>query len=143
LPFLPDISRIPGRLSESTGDGARFDGWAVIGLSGITITAIGGGVVLGAPWLVLVFTRDPTTFGFAVDFARTMGVASVFLGLYFTIRGALQGAGETRIPFVGRLTGSLFLLLGFSYVTSITLDVGVVEPVPGSRHLPVQRLFKR
>lgn len=113
-------------LGDRDPERARFEGWAVIGMSGITLTAIGSGVVLGAQWLVLLFTRDPTTIGYAVDFARTMGIASVFLGLYFTIRGALQGAGETRVPFVGRLSGSLFLLLGFSYVTSIVLEVGVL-----------------
>ena len=113
-------------LGNGDAERAQFEGWAVVVMSGITLATLGGGVVLGAQWLVLLFTRDPTTMGYAIDFARTMGIASVFLGLYFTLRGALQGAGETRIPFYGRLSGSLLLLLGFSYVTSVVLGVGVL-----------------
>ena len=105
---------------------ARFDGWAVVGLSALTLGIVGLAVFLGAEQIVLIFTRDPTTLRYAVDFARTFAVASVFLGLYFTIRGALQGAGETRVPFAARLTGSVGLLLGFSYLTSVALGYGVV-----------------
>ncbi|MFB6129230.1 MAG: MATE family efflux transporter [Salinigranum sp.] len=114
------------QLGAEDPDSARFNGWAVIALSALTLGLIGTVVFVGAKWIVLIFTRDPATLQYAIGFTRAFAVASVFLGLYFTVRGALQGAGETRVPFAARLTGSVFLLLGFSYVTSVTLGYGVL-----------------
>lgn len=112
-------------LGRGDAETARFDGWAVVGLSSLTLAVVAGLLYLGAGAIVGAFTTDPVTTGYAVGFTRVYAVSSVFLGLYFTIRGALQGAGETRVPFLGRLTGAVLLLLGFSYLASVTFGYGV------------------
>ena len=112
-------------LGAGDAEAARFNGWAAGGISALTLGAIGVFVVVFADWLVLIFTRDPATLAYGVDFARTFAVSGVFLGTFFTFTGGLRGAGETRIPLLARFTGSLFVLLGLSYALSIGLGLGV------------------
>ena len=45
--------------------------------------------------------------------------------LFTVISGSLQGASDTRTPFVARTTGLLGFYLGFSYLASVHLGYGV------------------
>ena len=117
-------------VGQAVGDGdpkeATFLGWATAALGLITVGAIGALLFVGADWFVLLFTRDLTTLGYATDFARTYGLAAPFLVLFVVLSGSLQGGSDTRTPFIARTTGLFGFLLGFSYLTSVVLDFGVV-----------------
>lgn len=112
-------------LGEGDPGGARFDGWAVTALGTCTVGLIGFGLVVAAPRFVTLFTADPETVRYAVDFARVYGGTAVFLVTFTVLSGSLQGASETRIPFVARITGVFGLMLGFSWVVGRTLGYGV------------------
>lgn len=104
---------------------ARFKGLAVISLGFILLSLTGGMLVVAAEPLARLFTRDPATLAYAVDFARVFGVGGVFFGMFFVVAGGLRGAGETRIPFLARMVGAWAIMLGGTYVATELLDFGI------------------
>ncbi|MFC5279816.1 MATE family efflux transporter [Halorubrum rubrum] len=111
-------------LGAGEPDDARFDGWAVAALGLLSVGGVGLGLVALAPRVVRLFTSDPATVEYAVDFARVYGLAGGALACFTSLSGALQGASETRIPLAARLTGMFGLFLGASWVLSRTAGVG-------------------
>ena len=111
-------------LGAGDPDDARYNGWAVAALGMLTVGTIGLALVVLAPWLVRLFTSDPETVGYAVDFARVYGLAGAALVCFSALSGSLQGASETRIPFVARVTGMFGFFLGASWLLGRTFGVG-------------------
>jgi putative MATE family efflux protein len=111
-------------LGAGDPDEARFNGWAVAGLGVLTVGAIGLALVAVAPRLVPIFTDDASTIAYAVDFARVYGLAGAALVCFSALSGALQGASETRIPFVARVSGMFGLFLGASWLLGRTVGFG-------------------
>jgi putative MATE family efflux protein len=111
-------------LGAGDPDEARFNGWAVAGLGVLTVGAIGGGLVVAAPRLVPLFTDDAPTVRYAVDFARVYGVAGTALACFSALSGALQGASETRVPLLARVSGMFGLFLGASWLLGRTVGLG-------------------
>ncbi|WP_435365028.1 MATE family efflux transporter [Haloarchaeobius sp. DYHT-AS-18] len=118
-------------LGEGDPDQAKENGIATALLGLVTVGGIGLALVVGAPLFVRVFTRDPATVGYAVDFARTYGLAAPALVTFVVFSGSLQGGSETRTPFVARVAGLLVFFLGFSYVVGVTLGYGVLGAYGG------------
>jgi len=111
-------------LGAGDPDEARFNGWAVAGLGVLTVGAIGIALVALAPRLVPIFTDDGPTIAYAVDFARVYGLAGAALVCFSALSGALQGASETRIPLVARVSGMFGLFLGASWLLGRTAGFG-------------------
>ena len=111
-------------LGAGDPEAARFNGWAVTGLGVVTVGAIGLGLVAAAPRLVPAFSDDPETVTYAVAFARVYGVAGVALVCFSALSGSLQGASETRIPLVARLSGMVGFFVGLSWLLGRTAGVG-------------------
>ncbi|WP_135825033.1 MATE family efflux transporter [Halorussus ruber] len=112
-------------LGEGDPDRARFDGWASSALGLVTVGTIGLALFFGAEWFVRLFTDDPATLDYAVDFARVYGLASPLLVLYVVLSGALQGGSDTRTPFVARTTGMFGFMVGFPWLLGVRLGWGV------------------
>jgi|GEM_PF-164670 len=111
-------------LGAGDAEEARFNGWAVAGLGVVTVGTIGLGLVALAPRFVPLFTDDAPTIAYAVDFARVYGVAGAAFVSFSALSGALQGASETRIPFVARVSAMFGLFLGASWVLGRTAGFG-------------------
>lgn len=118
-------------LGDERPEAARFEGWAVAALGVVTVGLIGAGVLVAADELARLFTRDPATVTYSVGFARAYGLAAPGLVAFIALSGALQGAGETRVPFVARLTGTFGFMLGVSYALGVTLGYGAVGAYVG------------
>ncbi|ELZ09487.1 MATE efflux family protein [Halovivax asiaticus JCM 14624] len=115
-------------VGQSLGAGkpeqARFEGWAIAALGLATVGVIGIGLALEADTFVAIFTDDTETVEYAITFAVAYGLGAPFLVTYIVIAGALQGAGETKIPFVARASGLFLFYLCGSYVAAIPLGYG-------------------
>ena len=111
-------------LGAGDPDEARFNGWAVAGLGVLTVGGIGLALVALAPRIVTLFTADPRTAGYAIDFSRVYGVAGGALVCFSALSGSLQGASETRIPLLARMSGMFGLFVGASWLLSRTLGFG-------------------
>jgi putative MATE family efflux protein len=116
-------------VGQHLGDGdpgaARYAATAVLGFSVVVLGCAGVLLVAGAESLVSVFTDDPATAGYAVQFTRVFGVSMLFFGIFFPLAGALRGAGDTRTPFYARLLGAFVFMVGVSYLLGVTLGFGL------------------
>ncbi|WP_254864008.1 MATE family efflux transporter [Halovivax gelatinilyticus] len=118
-------------IGQSLGAGepakARFEGWAIAGLGLATVGVIGLALAWFAPEFVAIFDPDdPETVDHAITFAVAYGLGAPLLVSYIVIAGALQGAGETTIPFLARVSGLFLFYLCFSYIAAIELGLGAV-----------------
>ncbi len=111
-------------LGEVDPETARFDGWAVAALGVLTVGAVGLLLSYFARPLVALLADEPETIRHGVWFARAYGLSAPFLAAFVGLSGALQGASETRVPFVARATGMLGFFVGFSWLAGRTLDYG-------------------
>lgn len=111
-------------LGDEDPETARFEAWATVSLATITVTALGIVLFVAAGPLARLFTSDVQTLTQAIGFIRAYSIAAVPFAIFISLSGALQGAGEARIPLLARLTGLLGFLLGFSYVASVTFGYG-------------------
>ena len=75
--------------------------------------------------LIPRFTTDQTTADYAITFTKVFSVSTVLFGTFFTLAGALRGAGDTRTPFYARLTGVVLCMLGISYFLGVILEYGL------------------
>ena len=120
------------RLGRGEPDEARYAARAILGF-GVAVLGVAGVLLfVGARSLARVFTDDPTTVGFAVQFTRVFGVSMLFFGIFFPLSGALRGAGDTRTPFYARLLGSFVFLLGASYLLAVPLGYGLLGVYVGT-----------
>ncbi|MEF8789249.1 MAG: MATE family efflux transporter [Haloarculaceae archaeon] len=120
------------QLGEGDPDGARYTAKAVLAFGVLALGTAGGVLFFGAGQLVSVFTDDPATAGYAVQFTRVFGVSMLAFGVFFPLSGALRGAGDTRTPFYARLLGSFGFMLGASYLLGITLGYGLLGVYVGT-----------
>lgn len=104
--------------------GARYNGWAIAALGLVTVGVIGVVLAVFAPTFVHVFTDDPETVPYAVAFARTYGLAGAFLVLFSVLSGSLQGASETRVPLLARVSGLFVFQLGATYLVGVVWGFG-------------------
>ncbi|WP_409348435.1 MATE family efflux transporter [Natronorarus salvus] len=118
-------------LGRDEPEEAYFDGLAAAALATLTVGGLGIVLFVGAEYFVLLFTRDPVTLEFAVDFARAFAVAAGLVALYVVVAGSLRGGSETRPPFVAKLSGTFVFLLGTTYVFGVALGYGVVAAYAG------------
>ncbi|PSP55298.1 MATE family efflux transporter [Halobacteriales archaeon QS_1_67_19] len=118
-------------LGDGDPDRARFEGWATGALGLATVGTIGLGLFVGAEQFVALFTDDPATLGYAVDFARVYGLISPLVALYVVLSGSLQGGSDTRTPFVARTTGMFGFMVGFPWLFGVYLGHGVAAVYAG------------
>jgi MATE family multidrug resistance protein len=113
-------------LGDGDPDGARFAGRGVAALGLVTVGTIGLLLVVAAPVVVGFFTGDPAAARYGTAFARVYGLVGVGLVGFSSLSGGLQGASETRIPFLARTTGMFGLFLGLSWLVGSVLGFGPV-----------------
>ena len=118
-------------LGKDNPDQARFAARAILVFSVGILSIMGAAVFTGAEQVVELFTRDPTTIGYAIDFTRAFAVSMIFVGVFYPIAGSLVGAGDTRTPMYARLVGVVIFLLAGSFLLGVTLDLGLVGVYAG------------
>ena len=119
------------RLGEGDPGGARFEGWAVVGLGLATVGVVGVALVFLADWFVRLFTQDPATVRYATAFAQVYGLSAGFLVVFSVLSGCLQGASETRVPFLARVSAVFGLQLGLTYLLGVVLGWGALGAYVG------------
>jgi putative MATE family efflux protein len=118
-------------LGADDPDQARFGGWAILALGVLSVGTIGVVLVAAAEPLARLFTDDPQTVAEAVGFVRAYGIAATPYVVFIVLSGALQGASETRLPFLARATGMFGFFVGGTYVLGVTLGYGSLGATVG------------
>jgi putative MATE family efflux protein len=119
------------QLGEGDPAGARYTGFAIAGLSIVTMGVAGAVLVGGAAPIASVFTNDSATLDYAITFTRVFGVSMLFFGIFFPFAGSLRGAGDTRTPFYARAIGTFVFMLGASYLLAIPAGWGLTGVYAG------------
>lgn len=105
---------------------AYADGVATTLLAVGTIGLAGVGLYAGAEQFVRIFSTDPGTVGYAVQFTQIYAITAFLIAASVVTSGALRGGSDTVTPFFARLTGTGVFLLGISYVGGVRLEYGVL-----------------
>jgi len=74
--------------------------WRASNVSAAFLCTIGVGFLLGAPWLVSLFTAEPEVARHAVNYLRIVSLGFPFYAYGMVVSQSFNGAGDTRTPTV-------------------------------------------
>ncbi len=105
LAFMPGFgfsvaatSMVGQNLGAGRPDRAEKGAWAATYLGMIVMGAVGVVFIVFARPLAGMFTQDPHVLPLAAAYLLLNGITEPFLAMSMVLTGALQGAGETRLP---------------------------------------------
>ena len=99
---------------------------ALLRLTILTIGLLSLLLFVFAPQAVSLFSGDPETLSFGVLFLRALSIGAPLLTITHVISGLLEGAGDTRTPFMGLVFSQTFFKLGLGFLLSISLELGLL-----------------
>ena len=112
LSFIPNLgfSTAAGALiGQNLGAGrkpeAKLAGWTCLGWAMLSMCTIGLGFLLFSRPLADFFVDDPEVIELGALFIRIVAYCQPGMATYFTLAGALRGAGDTRSPLFIALLG--------------------------------------
>ncbi|MCJ2531363.1 MAG: MATE family efflux transporter [Candidatus Thermoplasmatota archaeon] len=82
-------------------------------------------IFVAAPFIALAFTSDIAVVNLTVLFIRVHSVGIPATAIFFSVSGALRGAGDTRWPFYATLVGIYGLRLPLSFLLGYQLGLGI------------------
>jgi putative MATE family efflux protein len=83
-------ARKPDRAEQAVWTAGRYSMWF--------LGAIGVAFVIGAPWIVSIFTSDPQVARYAIGTLRTVALGFPFYAYGMVLTQSFNGAGDTRTP---------------------------------------------
>ena len=90
------------------------------------MTAAGVVIFVAAEPIARLFVGDPAVIADTVSFIRVLAAAQPLMAIDFTLGGALRGAGDTRFPLVTVFLGFYLCRLGFAWLVTFGLGLGLV-----------------
>lgn len=93
-------------LGAAQPERARQAGWRSVRLALAIMALLGVACAFFRDGLTSSFTADPTIIADLTPFLLTLAVAQPFMGVHFTLSGALRGAGDTITPFLAASVGN-------------------------------------
>jgi putative MATE family efflux protein len=79
-------------------DRAEMSVWRASNISAGFLCTVGIGFLLGAPWLVSVFTSEVEVAQYAVSYLRIVSLGFPFYAYGMVVSQSFNGAGDTRTP---------------------------------------------
>jgi putative MATE family efflux protein len=83
-------ARKPDRAEQAVWTAGRYSMWF--------LGAVGLAFVIGAPWIVSIFTSDPAVAKYAIGTLRTVALGFPFYAYGMVLTQSFNGAGDTRTP---------------------------------------------
>lgn len=131
LAFLPvfalniaTATLVGQHLGAGQADEAERSAWRIVGVAVAVMTATGASFYFGAEPFARIFTQDPVVVGIAADYLRIAALSEPFLGLVMVLNGALQGAGETKVPMMATFGAQILFRLPLAYGLALPLAWG-------------------
>ncbi len=88
---------------------------------------LSGGLLLAfAPAIVRMFSPDPAVILLGSIVLRMVACSEPFFGLVIVIEGMLQGAGQTRRPFVFNVIGMWGVRIIGTFICTRWLNMGLI-----------------
>jgi putative MATE family efflux protein len=99
-------------------------GWNVSWLGFAIMLVCGTMLFIGAPALASVMTNDPATHNYTTAYLRICAVAQPLQAMAMIFNGALQGAGDTRIPMWITIAMHWIIRQPLAWLLAITYSLG-------------------
>ncbi len=113
-------------LGASEAERARRAGWRSMTLA-LASMAVLGVVCAGLrDHLAHIFTHDAVIIEELLPFLLMLAVAQPFMGVHFTLSGALRGAGDTWTPLLGAAIGNWVLRVPLAWLAAHVLGLPVM-----------------
>ena len=106
----------PQRAEESVLKTAKYNAIFMLAVSSI--------IIVFAPWIISLFTKEPLVAGYAIDAARIISAGYVFYGIGMVMANAFNGAGDSRTPTIINLFGFWFFQIPLAYILAKVIGLG-------------------
>jgi putative MATE family efflux protein len=106
--------------------GAARAGWRAARLSLVVSGAVGILYAFARSPLARLFTDDPGVIEQLGPFMLCLALAQPFLGLHFTLGGALRGAGDTLSPLLAATLGNWAFRVPLAYLAAMVFATDVI-----------------
>jgi putative MATE family efflux protein len=133
LSFLPGLgfaqaatTLVGQHLGAGDGPAARRSGWYAAWLAVATMTAFAITYLVFPSGWVALFTADREVLAYGPTLMWIMACLQPPLALALALKGALRGAGETKVVFYAAILGGWVVRLPLAYLFGIQLGFGLV-----------------
>ena len=106
-------------------EAAKKTGWICLFWAIVFMCSLGIMYFFAARPIASIFVNDPEVIRIAVSFIRVMAISQLGMAIYFTLAGALRGAGDTRSPLVVTLVGMYGVRIPAAWFVTSLLGLGV------------------
>ncbi|MCX8052907.1 MAG: MATE family efflux transporter [Armatimonadetes bacterium] len=131
--FMPGIAYsiaatplVGQNLGAGKPERAEHSAWVATGQAVFIMSAVALLFVLLPEQLAGIFTQEAAVVTLIVSYLRIMAISEPFLACAMVLRGALQGAGDTRTPALITVGTFWVFRLPLAYLLAVTLGHGAV-----------------
>ena len=132
LSFIPNTafsvsaSTLVGQnLGAGRKHGAKRAAWICMGLGVLSMSTVGAVALFNAELLASVFVREPEVIRLGAAFIWIVAFSQPGMAIYFTLAGALRGAGDTRAPLFVTLIGMYGIRVPGAFILSQKLGMAL------------------
>lgn len=111
-------------LGARAPDRAAHSAWVAVSQAVFIMSTVALVFLLAPRWLATMFTTERAVVPMIVSYLRINAISEPFLALGMVLRGALQGAGETRIPFWLAVLSMLVIRMPLAWYLALPLGMG-------------------
>lgn len=133
ISFMPGVAYamaatplVGQNLGAGKPDRAAQSAWVATGQAAFVMTLVAVLFFTVPRWLALRFTTEAAVVSLIVSYLRINAISQPFLAVNMVLRGALQGAGETRAPAWIVFITTWLIRLPLAWGLSIGLGYGAV-----------------
>jgi Na+-driven multidrug efflux pump len=116
-------------IGQNLGAGRKKDakkaGWICVFWGVIAMCSLGVIYLVIPRQLASIFVNDPEVIELAASFIRVVGIAQAMMATYFTLSGALRGAGDTRTPLLVTFIGMYGFRIPAAWIATRYLGMGI------------------
>jgi Na+-driven multidrug efflux pump len=105
-------------LGASAASEARRAGWRATVSALMLMVGLGVGCAFLREPLARIFTHDADIIHQLSPFLLALAIAQPFMGVHFSLSGALRGAGDTLTPLLGATTGNWVLRIPLAWTAA-------------------------
>jgi multidrug resistance protein, MATE family len=113
-------------LGAGKPDRAAHAAWVATGQAVFIMTLVAIFFLSAPGYLARTFTKDPKVVGLVIWYLRINALSEPMLALSMVLRGALQGAGETRAPMFFTIATLWLVRMPLAILLTLTLKYGAV-----------------
>jgi len=131
LAFMPGLAYsqaatplVGQNLGAGKPDRAAQSAWVAVGQAVFIMTAVAVVFLLVPKQLALMFTDEAAVVPLIVSYLMINAVSEPFLAVAMVLRGALQGAGDTRTPMILTITTLWVIRVPLTWLLAVRFGLG-------------------